>query len=109
MKLLIAIVNSEDSQAVISELTRTGFPVTKLTTSGGFLRTKNTTLFMGIEEEKVSQAIDVISHFSKKRSQPVSSSQGFLGEGIMGSFTPNRVTVGGATVFVLDVEQFYKL
>ena len=57
MKLIIAIVNSEDASAVLSELTGQGFSVTKLATSGGFLRAGNVTMMIGVEEEQVKSVV----------------------------------------------------
>ena len=71
MKLIIAIVNSEDASAVLSELTSKGFSVTKLSTSGGFLRAGNVTMLIGLEEEKVAEALSVIEEFSCQRKQQI--------------------------------------
>lgn len=108
MKLIIAIINNDDAQAVLSELMRNDFPVTRLSTSGAFLRSGNVTLLMGVDNERVSEAIEVISHFSSKRKQIAPPSSAYFGESFA-SASPVEITVGGATVFVLDVEQFYKL
>ncbi len=107
MKLIIAIVNSDDCHAVLNEISRSGFSATKLSTSGGFLRAGNATLLIGADEEKVSEVIDLIKRFSSKRTQMVEASPSFSNESFMA--VPVEVTVGGATVFVLDVDQFYKL
>ncbi len=107
MKLIIAIVNSEDASAVLSELTGQGFSVTKLATSGGFLRAGNVTMMIGVEEEQVQQALSVIEEFSSQRKQQVPVNSTYIGDSLIS--VPVEVTVGGATVFVLDVEQFYKL
>lgn len=107
MKLIIAIVNSEDAPAVLSELTSGGFSVTKLSTSGGFLRAGNVTMMIGVEEEKVKDALSIIEEFSSRRQQQVPVDSTYIGESLIS--LPVEVTVGGATVFVLDVEQFYKL
>ena len=56
MKLLIAIVNNEDSAVVSSALTKEGFSVTKLSTTGGFLMVGNTTFLIGAEDDKVQKA-----------------------------------------------------
>ena len=111
MKLLVAVINIEDSPAVLAELTRTGFHITKISSSGEFLREKNTTVIMGVEDEKVSQAIDIISQFSSHRSQPIpKNTSAYLSDSLVEMPAKNnKITVGGATVFVLDVEQFYKL
>ena len=107
MKLIIAIVNSEDASAVLSELTGQGFSVTKLATSGGFLRAGNVTMMIGVEEEQVQKALSVIEEFPSQRKQQVPVNSTYIGDSMI--TVPVEVTVGGATVFVLDVEQFYKL
>ena len=52
MKLIVAIINNDDSASVLSELTHKGYGVTKLATSGGFLKAGNSTLLIGTEDEK---------------------------------------------------------
>ncbi len=71
MKLVVAIVNNDDSHAVLSETARAEFSATKLSTSGGFLRAGNVTLLIGVEDERVSELIDLIGRFSRKRTQLV--------------------------------------
>ena len=107
MKLILAIVNNDDSSKVQSELTKAGFSITKLATTGGFLMSGNTTLICGTEDEKVESAIGIIGEHSKKRTQLVPASASY-GVGMYTSF-PVEVQVGGATIFVLDVEQFKKV
>ena len=107
MKLIIAIINNDDCPSVLSELTHKGYGATKLSTSGGFLKAGNSTLLIGTENEKVDDVIAVISEFSRKRTQMVTPSPSFMAEGFISRAV--EVTVGGATVFVLDVEQFIKL
>lgn len=107
MKLIIAIVNSDDSTAVQTSLTKAGYFVTKLSTTGGFLKKGNTTFFIGTDDDKIERAISIIKDNSKKRIEKeptVSPTE--MGE----FFTPIMVDVlvGGATVFVLNVEQFEK-
>jgi len=109
MKLLIAIVQDEDSSRLVNKLTNEGFGATKLATTGGFLRSGNTTLLIGVEDDKVATVMDIIEHTCKSRQQmaPVHAPM----SGSAGMFVPAypvQVTVGGAIVFVLDVEQFHK-
>ena len=92
---------------VSSALTKNNFSVTKLATTGGFLMSGNTTFLIGTEDENVEKAINVIGEHSKKRKQ-MGPSYASYGVGMYTSF-PVEVTVGGATIFVLDVEQFKKL
>lgn len=107
MKLILAIVNNDDSAAVSSALTKGGFQVTKLATTGGFLMMGNTTLISGVEDEKVEEAISFIKANSGKRTQIVPNSTVMDIGGC--STLPVEVTVGGATVFVLNVDRFEKL
>lgn len=106
MKLIMAIVNNDDSSIVASKLTSGGYSVTKLATTGGFLKAGNTTFILGVEDEKVDDVISIISNHSKKRTQllPATSS---ITPGPFPS-VPVEVQVGGATVFVMNIERFEK-
>ena len=106
MKLIIAIVSNDDSSKVSSALTKERFQVTKLATTGGFLLAGNTTFLIGTEDEKVDRVIELISDHSKKRTQMVPSTT--YGDSEYASY-PVEVTVGGATIFVLDIERFEKV
>ncbi|NLP47343.1 MAG: transcriptional regulator [Clostridiales bacterium] len=107
MKLIVAIVNNDDCHAVLSELSKNKFSATKLSTSGSFLRAGNATLLIGAADESVAEIIEIIKNFSSKRTQMVETGPSFAGETFMSM--PIEVTVGGATVFVLDVDEFHKL
>ena len=107
MKLILAIIQDEDAHEVITALNEAKFQVTRLNTKGGFLRAGNTTLMTGVPAEKVEEALKIIEENSKARTQhatlpsAIGAMHGFL-------LAPIEVKVGGATVFVLDVEQFHK-
>ena len=107
MKLILAIVSNDDSSSVSSALTKENFQVTRLATTGGFLRAGNTTLIVGTQDDKVEKCIEVIGSESKQRTEIVPSTASY-DIGRYASF-PVEVQVGGATIFVLDVEQFVKL
>ena len=109
MKLIIAIVQDEDASRLISNLMSEGYSVTKLATTGGFLRAGNTTLLLGIDDEKVEKAMSIIEHVCKSRKQIAPSQTPMAGN--TGAYVPYpiEVMVGGATVFVMNVEQFVKL
>ncbi len=107
MKLILAIVSNDDSSKVSGALTKARYSVTRLATTGGFLLSGNTTLIVGTEDDKVEDAIAVIAENSKKRTKMVPSTASF-GAG-MYSGMPVEVAVGGATIFVIDVEQFKKV
>lgn len=107
MKLILTIVSNDDSSSVSSALTKEDYQVTRLATTGGFLRAGNTTLIVGTEDERVERAIELIGQESKKRTEIVPSTASY-DIGRYASF-PVEVQVGGATIFILDVEQFIKL
>jgi uncharacterized protein YaaQ len=104
MKLILAILSNDDSPVASNALNKNGFSVTKLATTGGFLRAGNTTLIIGCEDEKVEAAIDIIKEYSSKRTEIVPSTASYD----IGRYAV-EVTVGGATIFVLDVAQFLKV
>lgn len=107
MKMLIAIINHDDAHDVISNLMKAGFSVTKLSTKGGFLRVGNVTILVGLEAEKVDEAIGIIKEQSQSRLQVLPSTAEF-GMGFYPT-TPVEIAVGGATIFVVDVEKFEKV
>jgi uncharacterized protein YaaQ len=109
MKLVFAIVHDEDVGKLTDEFSRMGFSVTKLCSTGGFLKAGNTTLLIGVEEEKLETVMDIIKRKSKSRKQVINSSMAPNGMGGVFMPYPVEIVVGGATVFVLDVERFEKI
>ena len=109
MKLVFAIVSTDDSNIVMRELNKEGFSVTKMASTGGFLRAGNVTLLVGTDEDKVQSAIDVITKFSAKRKQVVFTPEPYVQAAAGMSSFPAEIEVGGATIFVVDVERFEKV
>lgn len=109
MKLVFAIVSDEDGADVVSELNKNGFSVTKLCSTGGFLKAGNTTLLVGVEKEKVGEVMQIIKKKSRSRKQVVSTAMPAGDMSGMYASYPMEVLVGGATIFVLDVEHFDKV
>ena len=60
MKLVIAIVQDTDAPGLTKALLERGFQSTKLASTGGFLREGNTTLLIGLEDEKVPEVLELI-------------------------------------------------
>lgn len=107
MKLVFAIVNDDDANNVLAVLNKAGFPATKLASTGGYLKAGNTTFISGVEDDQVDQVLSLIGGNAKKRTQYIHDVSS-LGT-INAMSKPLEVTVGGATVFVLNVERFEKL
>jgi uncharacterized protein YaaQ len=87
MKLILAIVRDSDSDSVTRGLTSATFRVTRVASTGGLLRRGMTTLLIGVENDQVDAAIQVLHK------------------------TCTRATEGGkrATIFVVPVERFEQI
>lgn len=107
MKLIVAVVQDQDSNRLSSALTKNDFRNTKLASTGGFLRAGNTTFLMGVEDELVSKALDLIRDNCRSRDQMVAPVSPMGGNADSYIPYPIEVEVGGATVFVLPIEQFH--
>ena len=104
MKLILAIINHDDANTVTQALTKKGFSSTKLATTGGFLMAGNVTILIGVDEEKVQTVIREHSH-SRKQMIPTTTEMSY---GYYPSM-PVEVVVGGATIFVVDIERFERV
>ena len=110
MKLLFVIISKEDVDQVISGLNKEGFRATKIASSGGFLKKKSTTLMLGVDDARVSEAIAIIKKMSGQREQLVYTPPTMAGNccPTVNMTVPMNMKVGGSTVFVLNVENFQK-
>lgn len=88
MKLMIVILRDEDADAVLEALLEGSFGVTQVASTGGFFRRGNTTLMIGTEDERVDEALEMISTHATPAEDPMQRR---------------------ATVFVLAVDDFQKL
>lgn len=109
MKLVIAIVQDKDASHLLDALNEIELQATRIASSGGFLRSGNTTLLIGVSEENVDKVIDTIKNTCKSRKQMVNpiTPVGQSTDAYMPF--PVEVTVGGATIFVVDVENFERI
>lgn len=109
MKLIYAIVRYDNEDEVVNALTKEHFSVTRLATTGGFLKKGNTTLMIGTEAENVQKAIDIIKKECGKRQKITINMPYISGSAMLNYATmPMTVEVGGATIFVIDVEHYEK-
>lgn len=109
MKMVIAVVQDEDAIELVDSLTESNFRVTKLSTTGGFLKAGNTTLLIGVSKEETEKVISIIKKICKKRDDTIASVTPFTGDTGIYMQYPINVTVGGATIFVIDVDQFIRI
>ena len=108
MKLVIGIINSDDANDLLAEITKASFQATKLSTSGGFLKLGNVTVLVGVEDERVDEVVEIFRSCCSRRTQMIPSTPPYMGEGFV-SAAPVQVTIGGATLFIIDVDKMIKL
>ncbi len=107
MKLIMAIVNNDDANRVQKALATEGFSVTKLATTGGFLMAGNTTFIAGTEDERVEHFFEILRKFSKRRLEKIETIN--ISDGAFIPPTSTEIMVGGATVFVMNIERYEKM
>lgn len=85
MKMIIAIIRGTESDSVSQGLTSSGFRVTLVASSGGFLRRGNNTILVGVDDEKLDEALQIIRNHVQE---------------------PAEEGASRATIFVLKVDQY---
>ena len=111
MKMVFAIISKADEDITVTALHEAGFYATRLSTIGGFLKKTNTSVIVGTEDEKVSQVLDILKKYAGKRIDEmpyVAPSMARASNGVGTPYVTVPTNAGGATVFVLDVDQFEK-
>jgi uncharacterized protein YaaQ len=109
VKLVFAIVQGEDAGRTVQALNGAGISVTRFASSGGFLQQGNATLLIGVDEERVEQVVQLIRENCRERNRYLTPMPPMVEPGEMLMPFPVEVQVGGATIFVVNVEQFEKL
>lgn len=109
MKLIFAIIQSEDCNKVMNALSDEKISVTKLNSSGGFLRAGNTTLLACVDDAEVDKTISIFKETCKSRKQMIDSSIALGGTEGPHLPYPVEIPVGGATIIVTDVDRFEKV
>ncbi|MCS7324805.1 MAG: cyclic-di-AMP receptor [Anaerolineae bacterium] len=102
----MAVVQADDANKAMQALTEAGYRVTRIATQGGWLRRENVTFLLGVPDEKVDDVLSILQHTARRRTSYVSVPREMPGAI---SAQVIDVEVGGATVFVLNVERFETL
>jgi uncharacterized protein YaaQ len=108
MKLIMAIINGADEKAVTNEMMKEGYYVTKLAGTGGFLRAGTATLISAVNNERVEGALEILKRVGKGRKYDLAKVPSSSRQLAQEFFEKTEIVVGGATVFVLNIEQFFK-
>jgi uncharacterized protein YaaQ len=108
MKLIVAIVQDYDTDRVLRSVTAAGFRVTRISSVGGFLRSTNATLFMGVEDDQVSECLFTIRSACATRIHQIAATDHAswleFGEG---EISPDAF--GGAVILVIPVDRFARI
>ena len=108
-KLCVLVVSDTDANRLMERMVEAGFSATKIGSTGGFLRRGSVTILSGVTEEGLDRLMELVGEICHARKEfvPVQTLP-FLGDG---GFTsePVEVRVGGAIVFVLEIERFERV
>ena len=106
-KLIVVITSDDEAEALIKKLIEPGYPATKVSSTGGFLRRGNATIFSGVEADDLENVLAIIRNVCRARTEFIPAQALPFPESIYPA-EPVQVRVGGAIVFVLPVERFEK-
>ena len=109
MKMITAIVHKTDAPFVCDALCDAGIAFTKMASTGGFLRTGNTTLLIGIDDVRLEETLDILRTHCARRMEPTHIPTIHAGSVHTPITATASVPVGGATVFVSDITHFEKM
>uniref|UniRef100_A0A7C5RTH4 Transcriptional regulator n=1 Tax=Thermomicrobium roseum TaxID=500 RepID=A0A7C5RTH4_THERO len=109
MKLVIAIVQAEDADRLVSELVDEGFRVTRIASSGALLRRENASLLLGVEERDIPRVLSIIRRTCRRRKEIVIPYAPAMEPGLLWLPENFEVEVGGATVFILPIERMERI
>jgi uncharacterized protein YaaQ len=105
-KLLIAVVHAQDASALVEALRAADLRVTEVLSRGGFLQARNAMLHIGVEDDQVQLAMGLIEENCRSRTESVPAE--LLG-GLDANWLPTEVTHGGATVFVVPLDEIRRI
>lgn len=109
MKLIVAVVQAKDADDVVGALTDRGFQATRVNSAGGFLRESNVTLFLGVQQAYVAEVLRIVRERCQARTRYVNPLMPIMEPAEFYVASPVEVQVGGATIFVLDVERYERV
>ena len=109
-KLLFAVIQGNDSEHLVKALNKAGFYVTILNSMGGFLKKKSCTIMIGLEEDKLPEALKIIKEKAGKRVEQSLESSALISDPSLDitAAIPMATPCGGCAIFILDMDQMLR-
>jgi uncharacterized protein YaaQ len=105
MKLVIAVIQNQDTDTLFRSLAAEGLRATRVASSGGYLRNANATVFIGVEADRLERCLEIVRSTCHQRVHRMpSGAMAEMGDLDLESITP--VQQGGGVLFVMPVERF---
>lgn len=99
--LLMAVVQSQDADSAENALCKAGFTVGRLPSAGGFLGRRNVTLLIGLPYDRIADANELLNKNCRQRIEYIAVP---LESAPLPMPAPTPITIGGATIFAIEVE-----
>lgn len=109
MKLIFAVVQGKDADNLLAALLEANYRVTQINSAGGFLQERNATLLIGVQDEDVEDVLRIIKQNCYTRTQYVNPLLPIMEPGEFYMPNPVEVQVGGAAVFISEVDRFERI
>jgi len=108
MKLILAVIQNEDADALTRAMEAEGLSITRISSMGGFLRTRNVTLMTAVQDQQVELVLALLGKHCKQRTRHLHPWAPSM-EARERSLGAIPVEIGGATVFILDLKRMEQI
>ncbi len=104
--LLLAVIQAQDVESAQNALSKIGLTTTRLPSVGGFLGRRNVTLMIGLPKDRQQSAMDALNASCRQRVEYIAVP---LESAPLPLPTPTPITIGGATIFALEIEHYEEI
>ena len=101
--LLMAVIQAQDAESAQNALSKIGLTSTRLPSVGGFLGRRNVTLLIGLPAQREQDALEALNSSSRQRIEYIAVP---LESAPLPLPTPTPITIGGATIFSMEIEHY---